>query len=66
MPKLISYTAAARELDPDNPPHPKTMKRWPGFPKSVKPSGKTNGREWLIESEFHAWLAKQTQRRNAS
>jgi hypothetical protein len=61
--KFISYEAAARELDPDNPPHARTMKRWPGFPKSVKPSGKPNGREWLVEAEFRAWLSKQTQRR---
>jgi hypothetical protein len=39
------------------------MKRWPGFPMTVKPSGKANGREWLIEVEFDAWLAKQIQRR---
>jgi hypothetical protein len=61
--KLISYEAAAREIDPEHPPHPRTLKRWPGFPKAVKPSGKLNGREWLIASEFHAWLAKQLQRK---
>jgi hypothetical protein len=61
--KFISYEAAGREIDPDNPPHKKSMKRWPGFPKAVKPSGKPNGREWLIEAEFRAWLAKQVQRR---
>jgi hypothetical protein len=61
--KLISYEAAAREIDPDKPPHRKSLKRWPGFPKSVKPSGKPNGREWLIASEFHAWLAKQLQQK---
>ena len=61
MPKFISYEAAAREIDPDKPPHKKSLKRWPGFPKAVKPSGKINGREWLIAAEFHAWLAKQAQ-----
>jgi hypothetical protein len=61
--KLISYEAAGREIDPDNPPHRKTMKRWPDFPKSVKPSGVKNGREWLIAAEFHEWLRLQTQRR---
>jgi hypothetical protein len=60
--KLISFEAAAREIDPDDPPHPKSMKRWPGFPKSVKPSGKPNGREWLVRSEFNTWLTKQAQR----
>jgi hypothetical protein len=62
--KLISYEAAAREIDPDNPPHKKSLKRWPDFPKSVKPSGKVNGREWLIAAEFRAWLAKQLQQKN--
>jgi hypothetical protein len=62
--KFISYGAAAREIDPDNPPHKKSLKRWPGFPKAIKPSGAPNGREWLVTSEFHAWLRKQTQRRN--
>jgi len=66
MPKLISFAAAARQIDPDNPPHPKTMKRWPGFPKAVKPSGRPNGREWLVESEFNAWLGRQTKRRGVS
>jgi hypothetical protein len=61
--KFISYEAAGRKIDPDNPPHKKSLKRWPGFPKSVKPSGRINGREWLIESEFDAWLAAQTKRR---
>jgi hypothetical protein len=61
--KLISIETARRRIDPDNPPHPRTMKRWPGFPMTVKPSGKANGREWLIEVEFDAWLAKQIQRR---
>jgi hypothetical protein len=64
--KFISYEAAAREIDPDNPPHKKSMKRWPGFPKAVKPSGKPNGREWLIRSEFNAWQAEQVKRRGAS
>jgi hypothetical protein len=63
--KFISYDAAGREIDPEDPPHKKSMKRWPGFPKAVKPSGKANGREWLIASEFHAWLSKQTQRRTS-
>jgi hypothetical protein len=61
--KLISYEAAARAIDADNPPHRKTLKRWPDFPKSVKPSGKINGKEWLVAAEFHDWLRKQTQRR---
>jgi len=60
--KFISYEAAAREIDPDEPPSKKSLKRWPNFPKSVKPSGKTNGREWLVASEFQAWLSKQTKR----
>lgn len=60
--KFVSYEAAAREIDPDNPPHKKSMKRWPGFPKAVKPSRKVNGREWLIRSEFNAWLAAQVKR----
>jgi hypothetical protein len=64
--KLISTKAAARKIDPENPPHIKTLKRWPGVPKTIKPSGKINGREWFVESEFDAWLAAQTKRRNAS
>ena len=59
--KFISYEAAGREIDPDEPPQQK-IHEWPGFPKAVKPSGKPNGREWLIRSEFNAWLAKQAQR----
>jgi hypothetical protein len=60
--KLVSFEAAAREIDPDLPPSKKSLKRWPGFPKAVKPSGKTNGREWLVRSEFDAWLTKQARR----
>jgi hypothetical protein len=60
--KLISFEAAARAIDPENPPHRRTLKRWPGFPRSVKPSGRVNGREWLVAAEFHEWLCKQTQR----
>jgi hypothetical protein len=63
--KLISLEAAAREIDPDRPPHPRTLKRWPDFPKTVKPSGARNGREWLVAAEFHDWLRKQTQRATA-
>jgi hypothetical protein len=61
--KFISYDTGGREVDPANPRHKKSMKRWPDFPKAVKPSGKINGREWLIRSEFNAWLAKQAPRR---
>jgi hypothetical protein len=64
--KFISYEAAAREIDPDRPPHKRSLKRWATFPKAVKPSGKANGREWLIRSEFNAWLAAQAKRQSAS
>jgi hypothetical protein len=63
--KLISFEAAAREIDPIKPPHPRTLKRWPDFPKGVKPSGKVNGKEWIVRADFDAWMRKQTQRRHA-
>jgi hypothetical protein len=61
--KLISYDAAARLIDPDKPPHKRTLKRWPGFPQSVKPSGCPNGREFLVAAEVDAWITKQAKRR---
>jgi hypothetical protein len=64
--KLISLEAACRRIDADRPPHPRTLKRWPGFPATVKPSGKPNGREWLVEAEFDAWLKQLQRNRGAS
>jgi hypothetical protein len=61
--KLLSFKEAGSLIDPDHPPHRATMKSWPGFPKSWKPSGKVNGKEWIVRAESDEWLRKQTGRK---
>jgi hypothetical protein len=57
MGKLITFADAARKFDAQNPPHPKTLKTWPGFPRGGKP----NGKEWLDEAAVDAYIAKLQQ-----